>query len=460
MDSGDPLTQVTPSQVVTLYNQLRGNTSLLPQWRYQRPLQDLLSAIDRPEETLRFVGGCVRDSFLGFGVKDIDLATQHSPDMITDMVHKAGFKTVPVGISHGTVRVLVGRDTYEITTLRTDTKTDGRHATVAFTTDWYEDAARRDFTCNALYLTLSGDLYDPFKGRKDLREGRLRFIRSPEDRLKEDFLRALRFFRFYGRFGRVNPDAATVQALYNSCATLRTLSKERITNEIKGILSLSTPLKALHLMSQTSVLPTLLGEGVQCHLLEKVCCLERCLPLPSSPPPDWILRLASLLYPSLASCPYPRKAKGYAFLEDFTCLRLSLKEQARLKRFLEYAVPVSDPLENLTSLLYHYGTKETTSIVLLREALYSLVKSVPPSKKRVRAQQALLSISRWGPKTFPLTGRDALSLDLRGKVIGALLDRVEKWWLAEHCTPSRKDCLERMAQLARPYVKKLEGYDL
>ena len=156
---------------------------------------------------LRFVGGCVRDSLLGLGVRDIDIATDALPDRIMGILRDAGIKSVPTGIEHGTVTAVVEGRAFEITTYRRDIKTDGRHAVVEFGTDWREDAERRDFTINAMSITPDGDLHDPFDGEGDLVAGRVRFVGDAQRRVREDILRILRWFRFHAHYGKPPPDA-------------------------------------------------------------------------------------------------------------------------------------------------------------------------------------------------------------------------------------------------------------
>ena len=189
----------------------------------------------------RVVGGAVRDALAGREVTDIDLATPRTPDEVTQALRAAGIRAVPTGLDHGTVTAVAGGRGFEITTLRRDVETDGRHARVAFTDDWRADAARRDFTINALSMTRDGAVFDYFDGVADLRAGRLRFVGDPSSRIAEDYLRILRYFRFFARYASGPADPAALTAIRAGVPGLATLSAERVWSELIGILSAPDP---------------------------------------------------------------------------------------------------------------------------------------------------------------------------------------------------------------------------
>ncbi|HJS85477.1 MAG TPA: CCA tRNA nucleotidyltransferase, partial [Acetobacteraceae bacterium] len=218
----------------------------------------------------RVVGGAVRDSLLGLPVADIDLATPASPDQVIAALTRAGVRTIPTGLGHGTVTALVDGRGYEITTLRRDVATDGRHAVVAFTDDWRTDAARRDFTLNALSMDRHGAVFDYFGGIADLRAGRIRFVGDPARRIAEDYLRILRFFRFHARYARAPPDGAAIRAIQAGLPGLARLSPERVWSELKRILEAPDPRAALALMARLSVLAATLPEGAD---LPRLCAM-------------------------------------------------------------------------------------------------------------------------------------------------------------------------------------------
>ena len=183
-----------------------------------------------------FVGGCVRNALMGLPISDVDIATDARPEQVVQCMQAAGFRTVPTGLAHGTVTVLTGADSYEVTTFRRDMSTDGRHATVAFSTDIAADAARRDFTMNAIYATAGGQVIDPLGGLPDLLARRLRFVGDAGERVREDYLRILRFFRFHAIYGDDGFDAQALAAIADNLAGLETLSRERVGGEMRKLL--------------------------------------------------------------------------------------------------------------------------------------------------------------------------------------------------------------------------------
>jgi poly(A) polymerase len=225
-----------------------------PSWLQQSPVRALIAAFAAVGSPLRFVGGCVRDSLLDRPVKDIDAATPAIPPQVITLLEKSGIKAIPTGIAHGTVTAVIENKHVEITTLRRDAQCDGRHASVEFSDDWREDAARRDFTMNALYLSPQGELFDYFGGLDDARHGRVRFIGEPASRIREDGLRVLRFFRFYAWFGRGAPDAAALEACVAERGMIKRLSGERIQKEMLTLLAAPGPVPALRAMQETGVL--------------------------------------------------------------------------------------------------------------------------------------------------------------------------------------------------------------
>jgi poly(A) polymerase len=234
----------------------------------------------------RLVGGCVRDLLAGVDISDIDLAAPDPPDIIITALNKAGLRAIPTGLAHGTVTALSDGRPFEITTLRRDIATDGRHATIAFTEDWQADAARRDFTCNALSMARDGAIFDYFTGITDLRAGHIRFVGDPATRIAEDYLRILRFFRFHARFGIGEPDPAALDAIAANVHGLATLSGERIWSELRRLLTLPDPAPTLALMQKTGVLHALLPAADLLAITRLVT---------AKAPADPLLRLAALL---------------------------------------------------------------------------------------------------------------------------------------------------------------------
>lgn len=362
----------------------------------------------------RVAGGAVRDTLAHRPVADIDLATPRHPDAVTEALAQAGLKAVPTGIGHGTVTAISGGRTFEITTLRRDVRTDGRHAEVVFTDDWQQDAARRDFTMNAMSMTRHGAIHDYFGGIADLQAGVVRFVGDPATRIAEDYLRILRFFRFHARYGTGSPDPAACQAIRAAVPGLARLSAERVWSELTRILATPDPTGAIALMEALGVLPAVVPEGTDPARLARV--------IANDAPSDPLLRTAALL-----------TGDPLAFAER---LRLSTAERERLLA-LRQAPPLAP------------GADDATVRRLLadnpREALLDrtwLDGDASPGWAELRARLAAT------PRpVFPLEGRDVLALGLSpGPAVGAMLRAVRQWWLAGGCTADAASC---RAELAR-----------
>ena len=221
----------------------------------------LFAALNDGGVEVRFVGGCVRDAVFGRPVKDIDLATDAEPPRVIELLGEKMIRAVPTGADHGTITAIPDQRPFEITTLRQDIATDGRHAEVGFTKDWAADAARRDFTINALSADRDGNIYDYVDGLADLRAGRVRFIGVPEDRIAEDHLRILRFFRFHATYAAAGPDEASLAACHEASSMVETLSGERVWQELSRLLILAEPRSVFELMENACVLRLLLPVG-------------------------------------------------------------------------------------------------------------------------------------------------------------------------------------------------------
>jgi poly(A) polymerase/tRNA nucleotidyltransferase (CCA-adding enzyme) len=364
----------------------------------------------------RVVGGAVRDALLGNDVADLDLATPRQPGAVIRALQSARIRVIPTGLDHGTVTALVGGRGIEITTLRRDIETDGRHAVVAFTDDWRADAARRDFTINALSMSPDGSVFDYFDGLRDLHERRIRFVGDPRRRIVEDYLRILRFFRFFARYGRERPDEVTLAALREGVAGLGGLSVERVWSELKRILTTPDPSPAVTLMAELGVLSAVLPEGTEPAALAAL--------VASGAPADPMLRLAALL---------TGDADGVA-----DRLRLANDERARLSALRSGPVPSpSDDDDALRRMLADHD-----QAVLIDRTW--LAGGNRPGWARLRERIAAMR-----PPVFPLEGRDVLALGLApGPQVGALLRSVRCWWLDRGCTPDRTACLAELARQA------------
>nr|WP_210730610.1 CCA tRNA nucleotidyltransferase [Roseibacterium persicicum] len=353
-----------------------------------------------------FVGGCVRNGLLGTTVDDIDITTDARPEQVMALAEAAGIKAVPTGIDHGTVTLVAGHRPYEITTLRRDVTTDGRRATIAFTDRLEEDAARRDFTMNALYATADGTLMDPTgEGLADLAARRLRFIGHPEDRIAEDYLRILRFFRFHAWYadpaGGIDADGlAACAALSDGIARL---SRERVGAEMKKLLAAPDPAPAVAAMAQSGVLAHTLP-GAEARLLPLLVALE-------DVPPDALRRLAAL--------------GGEEVAER---LRLSKSDRDRLATLRAGMASAEAP----GPLAYAHGPDTAWDIVLLRAALFET-----PPDPAARAQ-----IAQGAEARFPVRPADLMPA-LQGPALGAELKALERDWIASGFTLTRAELLAR-----------------
>jgi len=246
-------------------------------------------------ETTRLIGGVVRDSILGAPVSDIDMATRLTPDAVLARLADAGIKAVPTGLAHGTITAVLATGPVEITTLRRDVATDGRHAVVAFTDDWQEDAARRDFTINALSANpQTGEVYDYFDGQADLVAARVRFIGDPLQRIAEDHLRILRFFRFHARFGRGDPQATDLAACAARANDLMALSRERVAAELLKLLDAPDPVPTVRIMLANGIFAPILPEITDVTALARLALRETDFAIAPSP----IRRLSALIGPN------------------------------------------------------------------------------------------------------------------------------------------------------------------
>ena len=373
----------------------------------------LFDALEKAGIEARFVGGCVRDKVLGRADEktEIDLAVDKPPETVMRALEAADLRVVPTGLKHGTVTAIVKGRPFELTTLRRDVETDGRRAVVAFTDDWLEDAKRRDFTFNAMYADPDGTIWDPFDGRTDLLAGRVRFIGDPDQRIAEDHLRILRFFRFHAWFGKPPLDGAGFDACRRNAGTLSSLSAERIAKELLRLLAAPAPADALEAMAEAGALDHWLPEYAGTARLKALIAREDT--------PDPLRRLAAIVSP-----PATAVAKR---------LKLSTQQSLRLQLMLEPAVP--GDLENRRAALYRLGTSLFIDRVLLEG----------PDDWR-----AALALARsWTPPELPISGADALALGLKpGPQVGALLEAVERWWIAGDFSADRAACLAELKRLA------------
>ena len=399
-------------------------------WMTRPATLAVLAALAGGGATARFVGGCVRDALRGRAVGDIDIATDAGPEAVMAALQIAGLKAVPTGLAHGTITAIADHRPFEITTLRHDVETDGRHARVAFTDDWAADAARRDFTMNALFMDADGTLYDPCGGLKDAKAGRVRFVGEPARRLDEDVLRLLRYFRFFAHYDRLPADHAALMACRAAAPRLPGLSGERLRQELLKLLAAPDPGAACALMTEAEVFPhvlpeaTALGRLIALPALEKRCGARR----------DPLLRLAALI------------EVGQVGAEQVAVrLRLSNMEKNRLVALCAPELPIFAELSGgmRDLILYRMGGPLTRDLALLAWAGES-AKGGADDQAYVRL---IAAADCWRPRVFPLRGDDALKLGLAGPAIGRALAAVEDWWIEQGFAPGREACLLRLRSI-------------
>jgi poly(A) polymerase len=348
-----------------------------------------------------FVGGCVRNALIGAEVNDIDIATDATPETVTKLANDAKIRVIPTGIEHGTVTLILGGIAHEVTTFRRDVTTDGRHATVAFSRSVEEDARRRDFTMNALYAQADGSVVDPLNGLPDLIARHVRFVGQPAQRITEDYLRILRFFRFtawYGDPGR-GIDAAGLAACAAHLDGLPSLSRERVGSEMRKLLAAPDPAPAIASMAQAGVLGAVLP-GANPAALPILVHLGGT---------DWMTRLAIL--------------GGEDAAEN---LRLSRLETSQLRLIRDEI----GSLRGASELGYRFGTQATKSIILGRAALF---EAPPPAGWQGAATEGAAA-------RFPVSGTDLMP-DLQGAALGEKLRALEQRWIASGFVLSRAELL-------------------
>ncbi|MBX3477810.1 MAG: CCA tRNA nucleotidyltransferase [Brevundimonas sp.] len=351
----------------------------------------------------RFVGGCVRNSLIGRGADDIDIATRLTPDRVVAAAKAAGLKPVPTGIEHGTVTVVASKRPYEVTTLRRDVETDGRRAVVAFTQDWAEDAARRDFRLNALYADRTGAIFDPTgQGVEDARAGRVVFVGDAETRIREDALRILRFFRFFAHFGHGAPDAQGLDACARLSALVEGLSAERVSAELLKLLAAPDPRPAMRAMDGAGVLGRVLPGQAGLALFEAMCAISD----------DPALRLSAL-------APADAEAVGAAAGR----LRLSNALRDRLVAAVDDGtVAAAVTAQAARAAVYRLGGRAVLDRLMRREA----AGAAPSELAAARAVAA-----DWTAPRLPVGGREVAALGLApGPETGRLLKAFEDDWIA------------------------------
>jgi poly(A) polymerase len=400
------------------------------EWLKRPETGRVFAALSAPGVETRAVGGAVRDALLGRPVTEVDLATTAPPDRVIALASEAGLKAVPTGIAHGTVTVIAGSVPFQVTTLRRDVETFGRHATVAFTEDWEEDARRRDFTLNALYAASDGTVFDLLEGYGDLIAGRVRFIGDAEARIKEDYLRILRFFRFNAYYGKGPLDQDGLQASVRLRGGLAQLSAERVAAELRRLLVAPGALGAIEALFDYGLLTGLLGGAPRLDRFARLVVIETALGVT----PDAALRLAAL---------------AVFVLEDVSRLaerlRLSNAAQAMLELGAADHARLDLPDEGAAKrALYRLGQCTFEAHVLMAWT------DAGASPEDARWRQALTLADRWQVPEFPVRGPDIMALgDLKGPKVGDILRQLEQDWIEGGFKEERDQLLAKAKGLAR-----------
>jgi poly(A) polymerase len=390
----------------------------LPQpWMTEGPAAKVMRALTAEGDQARFVGGCVRDALVGRPIRDIDIATPLSPQRVTELLHQAGLKAVPTGIDHGTITAVADKTGVEVTTLRLDVETDGRRAKVEFTDSWQADAARRDLTMNALSADADGTVHDYFGGLEDLAHGRVRFVGDPGQRISEDFLRLLRFFRFHADYATGPFDPSAVAVARELAPNLMTLSGERLRQETLRLLVARRGIEVWGEMLSLGIVQHFLPWATSLDRLRVVAELEQ----RHGMTPDPVLRLAAL---TMTGC-------GREVAER---LKLSRAEGDRIIA-LDAA---RDPFDASSApavrrQIYQWGNDGARDRLLL---------DWTDRIDGASGAAALEVIRTWPRPRFPIKGADIVKMGVpQGPRIGEILEMVEGWWIDQDFGPDRAACL-------------------
>jgi len=425
LQPGDPIGQLGPQA-----------------WMEAPETQAVIRALGADGAQVRFVGGCVRDSVLKRPITDIDIATPDPPERVLALLDDHGIHAIPTGIAHGTVTAVIGKAHFEITTLRRDVESFGRHARIEYTDDWRVDASRRDFTMNALSADPQGRIYDPFDGLSDLGAGRVCFVGDPFQRIEEDALRLLRFFRFHAHYGRrTHMDDRALAACRKMAPRLAGLSGERVAGELLRLLLADDPASVLLTMHGLGILASLLPEAKNFGRLRVLAWLEsRGLVRPEIHP-DSIRRLAAMLTTDRGGA----EAVGDR-------LKLSGVQTRRLAAMAAPRLEITFSLDAAARrrALHRLGADEVRDLALLAWAGRRSLNA-QPSAAETRDWSALLDTAQaWLPVELPVKGRDILALGVgHGPAIGRLLAGIEAWWEAGDYRPDREACLAELARMIK-----------
>lgn len=401
------------------------------EWLKRPQTQTVLQALNQQGHAARAVGGAVRNALLGEPVADIDIATTATPEETTLLATQAGLKVIATGLTHGTVTVIADHTPFEVTTLREDLETFGRHATVGFTSDWAADARRRDFTINALYCDASGTVFDPLSGYQDILERRVRFIGDAAQRIQEDYLRILRFFRFSSQYGNGELDKAGMAACLENRDGLLQLSKERIRAELLRLLVTPHAVRVVPEVTD-NILGLVLPSKPKADDFSRMATIEQANDLT----PDPIRRLAAL---SGVAAGAAREIKA--------ALRLSSNEDERIARMTlpDPALKQSSDPQQAKVFIYRYGGDVFIDALLLCWTRSGAAPTDPDYKRLLTFAQ------RWAPPELPVRGADLLELGVpAGPLVGKILHEFEDWWISANFPDDAGLLASKLSELSSP----------
>lgn len=378
---------------------------------------------DVREPTVLFVGGCVRNAVIGRPVEDIDLTTVLKPEEVTQILEAKDIYVIPTGISHGTVTAVMNGRTFEITTLRHDVETDGRRAVVAYTDSWVEDAKRRDFTMNTLLMDLQGNVYDPLgQGIADLEAGVIRFAGEARQRIEEDYLRILRFFRFHALYGKGDYDAEALKACEAAADKIRTLSRERVTQEFFKIVASEKPYEILSVMFGHGILKDFAFSAEQGEFFKHFVTFQAKYNLAALS--SRLFVFAGLDFAKIKSMEdmilFPK-----VFLKDMQAIDGALK------------LPDLSCDSAVRSCVYRFGRGITAQVLM--------IELVQDRVMNGYASAALKIVQKWDIPDFPISGNDLIASGMKeGAELGKKLRALENWWIEQDFQPDKEACLKRL----------------
>jgi poly(A) polymerase len=432
----EPATAHADEDIVVEWPDEAGGQLTLEPWMTSAEVRAVLAAITKDGKDARFVGGCVRNALMHVPVTDIDIATQEIPERVMALLEAAGIKAIPTGIEHGTVTAVVNGKHFEITTLRRDVETDGRRAVVAFTDDWREDALRRDFTFNALSATPEGKVFDYFNGMQDLAHRLIRFVGRVDERIREDRLRILRYFRFIAVYGMRIASRYEYQVCVKAAPTLAELSAERIQGELIKILGSSNQHDAVRLMLEEGIFDVILPEAKDISWFKRLVWLDSNALRIEAVQPDWLRRLAALV---------DTDADGAeALARRLKLSRAQIERLRRLKAWEWTADPKLGEAE-FKGVLHKLGAGYVIDLILLEWSKQLIIAPRLPKWETEAWQTMLRRAEEWQGADFPIKGGDVVALGVApGPRVSELLREVEEWWRRGGCVADRAATLSEL----------------